>query len=69
MHHNMGPTVMMLLDHRRSREIATRMEESTKKYLLTHNSTNLVNDMKQYVQHVTEHLRKENTRLRNYVIF
>lgn len=60
---NMGPIAMMLLDHKRSREIATRMEESTKEYLLTSNPAKLVSDMKQYVQHVTEHLWKENNRL------
>lgn len=63
MPHNMGPIAMMLLDHKRSREIATCMEESTKEYLLTNNPTKLISDMRQYVQHVTEHLWKENNRL------
>ena len=30
---NMGPVAMMLMDHQRSREIGTEMEESAKKYL------------------------------------
>lgn len=63
MPHNMGPIAMMLLDHKRSREIAASMEESTREYLLTGNPTKLVSDMRQYVQHVTEHLWKENNRL------
>ncbi len=50
---NMGPIAMMLIDHQRTREIATQMEESTK----------LISDMQLYVEHVTEHLWKENNKL------
>jgi hemerythrin-like domain-containing protein len=60
---NMGPIAMMLMDHERSREIAKNMEESAKEYFESGNSTNLVNHMKQYVEHITEHLWKENNRL------
>ena len=60
---NMGPIAMMLIDHQRSREIGTQMEESAKDYLSSGDSTKLVNDMKQYVEHITEHLWKENNRL------
>lgn len=61
---NMGGHIaMMLLDHKHSKNIATRMEESAKEYLLSKNSVKLINDMQQYVQHVTEHLWKENNRL------
>ncbi|MDH3611357.1 MAG: hemerythrin domain-containing protein [Nitrosopumilus sp.] len=60
---NMGPIAMMLMDHERSREIGSHMEESAKEYLDSQNSTNLVSYMKQYVEHVTEHLWKENNRL------
>ena len=60
---NMGPIAMMLMDHERSREIAKHMEESSKEYLSSGNSENLINDMKQYVEHITEHLWKENNRL------
>lgn len=58
-----GHIAMMLLDHKHSKNIATRMEESAKEYLLSKNSVKLINDMQQYVQHVTEHLWKENNRL------
>ena len=54
---------MMLMDHERSREIAKYMEESAKEYLESGNNTNLVNYMQQYVEHITEHLWKENNRL------
>ena len=60
---NMGPIAMMLIDHKRTREIATQMEESAKDYLSSGNSTKLVSDMQLYVEHVTEHLWKENNRL------
>lgn len=60
---NMGPIAMMLIDHERSREIGAHMEESAKEYLSSGNSENLINDMKQYVEHITEHLWKENNKL------
>ena len=60
---NMGPIAMMLMDHERSREIAKYMEESAKEYIDSGNATNLINYMKQYVEHITEHLWKENNRL------
>ena len=60
---NMGPIAMMLMDHERSREIGSHMEESAKEYLGSQNPTNLISYMKQYVEHVTEHLWKENNRL------
>ena len=60
---NMGPIAMMLIDHERSREIATHMENSAKEYLSSGNSQELVSDMQQYVEHITEHLWKENNRL------
>lgn len=60
---NMGPIAMMLIDHQRSREIGSQMEESSKEYLSSGDSTKLISDMQQYVEHVTEHLWKENNRL------
>ena len=60
---NMGPIAMMLMDHERSREIGKHMENSAKEYLSSGNSENLINYMKQYVEHITEHLWKENNRL------
>lgn len=60
---SMGPIAMMLMDHEHSREIGKHMEKSTGEYLSSGNSENLINDMKQYVEHITEHLWKENNRL------
>lgn len=60
---NMGPIAMMLMDHERSRKIGKHMEESAKEYLSSGNSENLINYMKEYVEHITEHLWKENNRL------
>ena len=60
---NMGPIAIMLQDHERSREIGKHMEESAKEYLETGNSENLIKDMRQYTEHITEHLWKENNRL------
>ncbi|AFS81604.1 hemerythrin HHE cation binding domain-containing protein [Candidatus Nitrosopumilus koreensis AR1] len=60
---NMGPIAMMLMDHERSREIGSNMEASAKEYLSSGDSTKLISDMKQYVEHITEHLWKENNRL------
>lgn len=60
---NMGPIAMMLIDHQRSREIGTQMEKSAQEYLSSGNSEKLVNYMQQYVEHITEHLWKENNRL------
>jgi len=60
---NMGPIAMMLMDHERSREIGKEMENSAKDYILSGNSTKLISDMQQYVEHITEHLWKENNRL------
>ena len=60
---NMGPIAMMLIDHQRSREIGTEMEASAKEYLSSGDSTKLISHMQQYVEHITEHLWKENNKL------
>ena len=60
---NMGPIAMMLMDHERSREIGIAMEQSAKEYLSSGDSTKLISDMHQYVEHITEHLWKENNKL------
>ena len=59
----MGPIAMMLVDHERSREIGKNMEQSAQEYLSSGDSIKLILDMKQYVEHITEHLWKENNRL------
>lgn len=63
MSRNMGPIAMMLLDHERSREIGKKMEKSANDYILSGNSIKLITDMQQYVDHITEHLWKENNKL------
>ena len=60
---NMGPIAMMLIDHQRSREIGNEMEQSAKEYLSSGNSEKLIADMQLYVDHITEHLWKENNKL------
>ena len=60
---NMGPIAMMLMDHQRSREIGNEMEKSAKDYLSSGNSEKLITDMQLYVDHITEHLWKENNKL------
>ena len=60
---HMGPIAMMLIDHQRSRQIGAKMEISAKEYLTSGDSTELKSDMKQYVEHITEHLWKENNKL------
>ncbi len=60
---NMGPIAMMLIDHERSRKIGKEMENSAKDYISSGNSTKLISDMQQYVEHITEHLWKENNKL------
>jgi len=60
---NMGPIAMMLIDHERSREIGKEMENSAKDYISSGNSIKLISDVQQYVEHITEHLWKENNKL------
>jgi len=60
---NMGPIAIMLMDHERSRELGRSMEKYADEYFNTGSSANLIDYMKQYVEHITEHLWKENNRL------
>lgn len=59
----MGPIPVMLMEHRQSREIATEMEGRAREYLESGEYGPLAASMRRYVQHVTEHLWKENNRL------
>ncbi|MCI4433842.1 MAG: hemerythrin domain-containing protein [Nitrosopumilus sp.] len=61
--HDMGPIAMMLLDHKRSREIGKEMEDSANDYISSGKSAKLISDMQQYTEHITEHLWKENNKL------
>ncbi len=60
---NTGLVAMMLMDHERSRQIGRSMEESAREYLSSGDPANLISHMKWYVEHITEHLWKENNRL------
>mgnify|MGYP006118553227 CR=1 FL=1 len=60
---NMGPIRMMIVDHQRTKVIAEKIEEASKKYLETTDSIDLIFALEVYVKHVTEHLWKENNRL------
>jgi len=60
---HMGPIRMMIIDHQRTKVIAEEIEETSKKYLETNDSNDLILALEAYVQHVTEHLWKENNRL------
>ena len=60
---NMGPIHMMLIDHKRTKEIAEHIGMASKKYIENGDSGYLIEALELYVQHVTEHLWKENNRL------
>ena len=53
MSRSMGPIAVMLMEHEMTRKIADRIEESSQ----------LITNMSEYVNHVTQHLWKENNRL------
>lgn len=59
----MGPIAKMLMEHEITRKIGNEMEESANNYFKTNDSSKLIEDMKEYIHHVTEHLWKENNRL------
>ena len=60
---HMGPIAVMLMEHEMTRQIASRMEASAKEYLQTGSSQKLASDMQEYIEHVAQHLWKENNRL------
>ncbi len=59
----MGPIAMMLMEHDITRKIANNMEQSTKHYLEEGDPAKLISDLQEYVDHVTQHIWKENNRL------
>ena len=63
MSRSMGPIAVMLMEHEMTRKIADRIEESSQVYLKTGDSSQLITNMSEYVNHVTQHLWKENNRL------
>lgn len=58
-----GPIAVMLMEHQITRKLSVRMEESSKIYLKTGDSTNLITNMEEYINHVVQHIWKENNRL------
>lgn len=60
---NMGPIAVMLMEHEITRKIAIQMETSAKEYLKSGSADALISDIAQYVQHMSEHLWKENNKL------
>lgn len=60
---NAGPIAVMLMEHDVTRKLANRMESSSKTYLSSGYATQLITDMQEYINHVVQHLWKENNRL------
>lgn len=60
---HMGPIAMMLMEHEITRKIGNKMGKSSQDYFETGDATALISDLKEYVEHVTQHLWKENNRL------
>lgn len=60
---NSGPIAVMLMEHEVTRKIGARMEASSKIYLKSGDATQLIVDMQEYINHVVQHLWKENNRL------
>ncbi len=58
-----GPIAMMLMEHEITQKLADKMAESAKKYIDSGDHKQLVSDMIEYVEHVSQHLWKENHRL------
>ena len=58
-----GPIAVMLMEHQITRKLAARMNESSKVYIKTGETTQLITDMQEYINHVIQHIWKENNRL------
>ena len=60
---HMGPIAMMLMKHDITRKIGNKMEKLAQDYFKKGDATQLISDLREYVEHVTQHLWKENNRL------
>ena len=60
---HMGPIAMMLMEHEITRKIGNKMEKSAQDYFEKGDVSELISDLKEYVEHITQHLWKENNRL------
>ncbi|VVC06320.1 Iron-sulfur cluster repair protein YtfE [uncultured archaeon] len=58
-----GPIAVMLMEHQITRRLAIRMEESSNTYIKIGDPTNLITDIEEYINHVVQHIWKENNRL------
>lgn len=58
-----GPIARMLFEHEMTRQLAEKMEISTKDYLGSGKADQLISDIHAYTDHVSQHLTKENFRL------
>ena len=60
---NMGPIAVMIMEHEITKKLSDRLENSAKKYLENGDSDKLQFDINEYIEHVKQHLWKENNRL------
>ena len=58
-----GPIARMIFEHGVAKDLAAKLEVSAAKYLQTRDAGDLIMDIKNYVEHVSSHLSKENFRL------
>ena len=59
----MGPIPRMLEEHKITKQLAGKLENTSNQYLESGDSNELINSLKMYIEHVNEHLWKENNRL------
>ena len=60
---NMGPIAVMLMEHEITKKLSDKLENSVKEYFENDDSTKLQFCIQEYIEHVTQHLWKENNRL------
>jgi hemerythrin-like domain-containing protein len=58
-----GPIARMIFEHGVAKDLSAKMEASAAKYMQTNDAGDLIADIKNYVEHVSSHLMKENFRL------
>jgi hemerythrin-like domain-containing protein len=58
-----GPIARMIFEHGIAKELAAKLEGSSRNYQATGDSAGLVADIRSYVEHVSAHIAKENLRL------
>ena len=58
-----GPIARMIFEHGVSKELAAKLDQSATRYLKTGEFRELVINIRNYVDHVSSHLMKENLRL------